>query len=85
MSVQRLSVLTELGLDPVEVMLEGFPRGWGLAALKVADVRAMGKGVMPDVTAEDGPAHAIVEDLTGGQRRKIAVASTWFVAPIDCN
>jgi len=80
MSVQRLSVLEKNGLDPKQVMLADFPE-WGIVAFPAALIRGLGKGVRPDVTEGDGPAHAIVEDLTGAQKRRLAKEADWFVVP----
>jgi hypothetical protein len=80
MSVQRLAILDERGLDPVsEVLGEFF--GWGIVSFSAGSVRAFGKGVAPDANDVDGPAHAVVEDLTGGQKRQLAKLCQWVRVP----
>jgi hypothetical protein len=81
MSVLRLAVLQKMGLDPVVVVLHGFPE-WGIASFSAQAIRAFGKGVAPDANEEDGPAHAVIEDLTDGQKRRLAKLCQWFVVPI---
>lgn len=80
MSVQRLAILNELGLDPVtEVLGEYF--GWGIVSFSAGFIRSFGKGVAPDANEVDGPAHAIIEDMTGGQRRQLAKLCQWVRVP----
>jgi hypothetical protein len=80
MSVQRLLILQERGLDPATVMLAEFPT-WGIVSFRARLIRQFGKGVAPDVTVEDGPAHAIIEELTSSQQRQIARTCEWLVVP----
>jgi hypothetical protein len=80
MSVQRLRILQEKGLDPRELMLKEYPE-WGIVCFKARQIREFGKGVRPDVTDEDGPAHAIIEDLTDGHKKQLARKAVWFIIP----
>jgi len=84
MSVQRLLILNGLGLNPIDVMLAEFPE-WGIVSFTAELIRGFGKGVASDATDEDGPAHAIIEDLTNGQKRQIAKACDWLVLPAGFN
>jgi len=63
-----------------ELMLNDYPE-WGVVCFKAELIRQFGKGVRPDVTKEDGPAHAVIEDLTGGQKRQLARQAVWFMLP----
>jgi hypothetical protein len=80
MSVQRLKILQQNGLDPRELMLENYLE-WGIVCFKAGLIREFGKGVRPDITDEDGPAHAVIEDLTSGQKRQLARKVEWFIIP----
>lgn len=80
MSVQRLTVLNAKGLDPQAVMLREYPE-WGIVCSRAALIRQFGKGVQPAITEEDGPGHAVIEDLTGGQQKQLARQSVWLVVP----
>jgi hypothetical protein len=80
MSVLRLTILQQVGLDPGAVMLGDFPH-WGIVSFNASLIRDFGKGLAPDVTDEDGPAHAIIEDLTGGQKSRLAKLCEWYVFP----
>jgi hypothetical protein len=61
-------------------MLEEFP-GWGIVAFRAVIIRGFGKGISPDANDDDGEAHAIIEDLTGGEGKRLAKACEWFVLP----
>lgn len=84
MSVQRLLILEQLGLNPIDVMLSDFPE-WGIVSFTAELIRGFGKGVASDANDEDGQAHAIIEDLTGGQKRQVAKACDWLVLPAAFN
>lgn len=80
MSVQRLTILQQNGLEPATVILSEFPN-WGIVSFNAGVIRSFGRGVASDVTDEDGPAHAIIEDLTGGQKSRLARLCEWYVFP----
>jgi hypothetical protein len=61
-------------------MLDKFP-DWGIASFRAQLIRDFEKGIAPDANGEDGPAHAIIEDLTESERRKVAKACEWLVLP----
>ena len=84
MSVQRLLILNQLRLQPIDVMLAQFPE-WGIVSFTVELIRGFGKGVASDANDEDGQAHAIIEDLTSSQQRQIARACDWLVLPPGFN
>lgn len=69
MSVQRLLILNQLGLNPIDVMLAEFPE-WGVVSFTAELIRGFGKGVASDPNDEDDQAHAIIEDLTSSQKRR---------------
>jgi hypothetical protein len=80
MSVQRLLILEQNGVDPASFMLREFPQ-WGIVSFRTAVIRGFAKGVAPDITDEDGPAHAVIEDLGDGQKRRLAKLCEWYVFP----
>jgi hypothetical protein len=80
MSVQRFAVLEELGQDPAAVMLKDFP-SWGIVSFPAGLVREFGKGLAMDANPEDGPGHAVIENLTESERRRVAKACNWVVVP----
>jgi hypothetical protein len=80
MSVQRRSVLQRLGLDAAQVMLAETPE-WGVVSFTAGLIRSFGKGVRPDATEEDGKGHAIVEDLTSSEKRRVARQARWVILP----
>jgi hypothetical protein len=54
-----------------------------LSASTLDLIRQFGKGVRPDITDEDGPAHAVIEDLTTAQKKQLARQAEWFVLPLS--
>jgi hypothetical protein len=80
MSMQRLVILQERGLDPVAVMLSEFP-DWGIVSFRAGLIREFQKTIAADANDEDGSAHAIIQDLTGGEKKRLARACECFVTP----